>query len=110
MAATAWANGQYESAIFSRNITRQVREVAGIDFNHLSGFINDPRTVGAQFKRVFRTGLAIRAASGPFGARFSWGLCRGAAAKPAPYNLQPAVRLPVGCGTPADPSNDCPAP
>ncbi|WP_246312508.1 TonB-dependent receptor [Pseudaquabacterium terrae] len=48
-----WGNGKYEAAVFGRNITDQVRAVGGIDFNNLTGFINDPRTWGAQFKMSF---------------------------------------------------------
>ena len=52
-AGYSWASGKYEAAIFGRNITNQVRAVGGIDFNNLTGFINDPRTYGAQFKMMF---------------------------------------------------------
>jgi iron complex outermembrane recepter protein len=48
-----WANGKYEAALFGRNITNQIRVVGGIDFNNLTGFINEPRTFGAQFKATF---------------------------------------------------------
>ena len=48
-----WGNGKYEAAVFGRNITNQVRVVGGIDFNNLTGFINEPRMVGAQFKATF---------------------------------------------------------
>jgi iron complex outermembrane recepter protein len=48
-----WAGGKYEVAIFGRNITNQIRVVGGIDFINLTGFINDPRTWGAQFKATF---------------------------------------------------------
>jgi iron complex outermembrane recepter protein len=48
-----WGNGKYEAAIFGRNITNQIRVVGGIDFNNLTGFINEPRTFGAQFKATF---------------------------------------------------------
>ncbi|WP_088282274.1 TonB-dependent receptor [Ideonella sp. A 288] len=48
-----WGNGKYEAALFGRNITNQVRAVGGVDFNNLVGFINDPRTWGAQFKMTF---------------------------------------------------------
>ena len=48
-----WGNGKYEAVLFGRNITNQVRAVGGIDFNNLTGFINDPRTWGAQFKASF---------------------------------------------------------
>jgi len=48
-----WGNGKYEAAVFGRNITNQIRAVGGIDFNNLTGFINDPRTFGVQFKATF---------------------------------------------------------
>ena len=48
-----WGNGNYEVAAYSRNITNQIRVVGGIDFNNLTGFINDPRTYGLQFKAKF---------------------------------------------------------
>ncbi len=47
-----WAD-KYEAAIYGRNITNQIRVVGGIDFNNLTGFINEPRFVGAQFKGNF---------------------------------------------------------
>jgi len=51
--AYAWGNGKYEAAAFGRNITNQIRVVGGIDFNNLTGFINEPRTWGVQFKASF---------------------------------------------------------
>jgi iron complex outermembrane receptor protein len=48
-----WADGKYEAAIYGRNITNQIRVVGGIDFNNLTGFINEPRFWGAQFKANF---------------------------------------------------------
>ena len=48
-----WGNGKYEAAIYGRNITDTVRIVGGIDFNNLTGFINEPRTWGVQFKATF---------------------------------------------------------
>lgn len=48
-----WDGGKYEVAAFARNITNQIRVTGGIDFNNLTGFINDPRTVGVQFKSTF---------------------------------------------------------
>ena len=48
-----WQGGKYEVAVFGRNITNQIRVVGGIDFNNLTGFINEPRTWGAQFKATF---------------------------------------------------------
>jgi iron complex outermembrane recepter protein len=48
-----WGNGRYDVAAFGRNITNQIRVVGGIDFNNNTGFINDPRTLGVQFKASF---------------------------------------------------------
>ena len=48
-----WGNGNYEAALYGRNITNQVRIVGGIDFNNLTGFVNEPRIVGVQFKAKF---------------------------------------------------------
>jgi iron complex outermembrane recepter protein len=48
-----WGSGKYEAALFGRNITNQTRVVGGIDFNNLTGFINEPRTYGAQFRMNF---------------------------------------------------------
>jgi iron complex outermembrane receptor protein len=48
-----WGNGKYDAAAFVRNITNQIRVVGGIDFNNLTGFINEPRTFGLQFKASF---------------------------------------------------------
>lgn len=48
-----WNNGKYEVAGFVRNITNQIRVTGAIDFNNLTGFINDPRTYGVQFKALF---------------------------------------------------------
>ena len=52
-AGYSWRNGAYEIAVFGRNITNQVRVTGGIDFNNLTGFINDPRTYGVQFRAMF---------------------------------------------------------
>ena len=49
----AWGNGKYDAAVFARNITNQIRIVGGIDFNNLTGFINEPRSYGVQFKAMF---------------------------------------------------------
>jgi iron complex outermembrane receptor protein len=48
-----WGGGKYDAAVFGRNITNQIRLVGGIDFDNLTGFINEPRTWGAQFKAQF---------------------------------------------------------
>ena len=52
-AAYTWGYGKYELAAYSRNIGDQIRVVGGIDFNNLTGFINEPRFVGVQFKAKF---------------------------------------------------------
>jgi iron complex outermembrane receptor protein len=46
-------NGKYEAALFGRNITNQIRIVGGIDFDNLTGFINEPRMWGVQFRAQF---------------------------------------------------------
>lgn len=48
-----WKDGTYEVAVFGRNITNKVVATGGVDFNNLTGFINDPRTFGVQFKAQF---------------------------------------------------------
>ncbi|MBL8330053.1 MAG: TonB-dependent receptor [Rubrivivax sp.] len=48
-----FGNGKYEIAAFGRNITNQIKVVGGIDFNNNTGFINEPRAWGLQFKGSF---------------------------------------------------------
>jgi len=48
-----WGAGKYDLAAFGRNITNQTRIVGGIDFVNLTGFLNEPRTYGVQFKAAF---------------------------------------------------------
>ena len=48
-----FGGGKYEAAVFVRNIADQIRVVGGIDFNNLTGFINEPRTFGVSFKANF---------------------------------------------------------
>lgn len=48
-----WAGGAYEASVFCRNCTNQIRATGAIDFNNLTGFINDPRIVGVQFRANF---------------------------------------------------------
>jgi iron complex outermembrane receptor protein len=48
-----WAGGKYELAAFGRNILDQRRITGAIDFNNLTGFTNEPRTWGVQFKGNF---------------------------------------------------------
>ena len=46
-------DGQYEFAFFARNITDEDNAKGGIDFNNLTGFVNEPRTFGLQFTAQF---------------------------------------------------------
>jgi iron complex outermembrane receptor protein len=48
-----WNDGRYEAALFGRNITNEEVAVGAIDFNNLTGFLNEPRIWGAQFKAKF---------------------------------------------------------
>lgn len=43
----------WEFAAFGRNITDTVYRQGGIDFNNLTGFVNEPRTFGAEIRRSF---------------------------------------------------------
>jgi iron complex outermembrane receptor protein len=44
------AGGRWEAAVFGRNITDDTSLEGVIDFNNLTGFVNDPRTVGVEVK------------------------------------------------------------
>jgi iron complex outermembrane receptor protein len=44
-----WSDARYELAAFGRNITDQRRAVGAIDFDNLTGFLNEPRIFGVQF-------------------------------------------------------------
>lgn len=48
-----WNNGDQEVALYGRNITDKVALVGGIDFNNLTGFVNEPRAFGLQFSSKF---------------------------------------------------------
>jgi len=48
-----WAEGKYELAAFARNVADQRRITGAIDFNNLTGFTNEPRVFGLQFKGNF---------------------------------------------------------
>ncbi len=52
-AGYSFGQGKYEAVAFVRNISNQIRVVGGIDFNNLTGFINEPRTFGVSFKANF---------------------------------------------------------
>ncbi|MBR7793295.1 TonB-dependent receptor [Undibacterium sp. FT147W] len=48
-----WADGKYELAAYGRNITNKQQVIAAIDFNNLTGIVNEPRSYGVQFKANF---------------------------------------------------------
>jgi iron complex outermembrane receptor protein len=48
-----WNDGRQQLAFFGRNITDEIQAVGGIDFNNLTGFINEPRRWGLEFKTKF---------------------------------------------------------
>ena len=49
----SWNYGKYDLALFGRNITDEVQVVGAIDFNNLTGMINEPRTFGVEFRASF---------------------------------------------------------
>jgi len=49
----SWDEGKREVALYGRNITDEVALVGGIDFNNLTGFVNEPRIIGLEFKGDF---------------------------------------------------------
>lgn len=49
----AWDFGGQEAALFVRNITDNESIVGAIDFNNLTGFVNEPRTWGAEYTYRF---------------------------------------------------------
>ena len=44
-----WDFGKYGVSLFGRNILNEERIVGGIDFNNLTGFVNEPRVWGVEF-------------------------------------------------------------
>ena len=48
-----FGEGRYEVAAFGRNITNDKSLEGGIDFDNLTGFVNDPRTLGVEVKAKF---------------------------------------------------------
>jgi iron complex outermembrane receptor protein len=48
-----WHYGDYEVALFGRNILDREAIVGGIDFNNLTGFVNEPRVWGVEFTGRF---------------------------------------------------------
>ncbi|WP_395793770.1 TonB-dependent receptor [Aquimonas sp.] len=51
--AYSWEYGKHELALFGRNITDRLVAVGGIDFNNLTGFVNEPRVWGIEFTSTF---------------------------------------------------------
>ena len=51
----AWTAGdyEYETALFIRNITDEENVIGGVDFNNLTGMINEERFIGLEFKVNF---------------------------------------------------------
>jgi len=49
----AWNEGNYEVALYGRNIANKVIIEGGIDFDNLTGMINEPRTIGVEFVGKF---------------------------------------------------------
>ena len=45
--------GQWELAVFARNLTDEENLKGGIDFNNLTGFVNEPRIFGVNFRLNF---------------------------------------------------------
>jgi len=45
----AWSRAKYEVALFGRNILDAEIARGGIDFNNLTGYVNDPRVIGVEF-------------------------------------------------------------
>lgn len=52
-AGYSWNYGKHELAVFGRNITDKLVAVGGIDFNNLTGFVNEPRVWGVEFTTTF---------------------------------------------------------
>ncbi len=48
-----WDLGNQEAAVFVRNITDNKTIVGGIDFNNLTGFVNEPRIWGVEYRIGF---------------------------------------------------------
>jgi iron complex outermembrane recepter protein len=48
-----WNHGLYELAVYGRNILDEIEATGGIDFNNLTGFVNEPRIVGVEFSVWF---------------------------------------------------------
>ncbi|WP_333608654.1 TonB-dependent receptor [Arsukibacterium sp.] len=49
----AWQNDRYDLALYARNLTDQTALIGGIDFNNLTGMINEPRVWGIELRSRF---------------------------------------------------------
>lgn len=48
-----WQHGRYDVALFARNLTDRTALIGGIDFNNLTGMINEPRVWGLELRADF---------------------------------------------------------
>ncbi|WP_019961127.1 TonB-dependent receptor [Woodsholea maritima] len=46
-------DGSWDFSVFARNITNEKNLLGAIDFNNLTGFVNEPRTLGVELKARF---------------------------------------------------------
>lgn len=49
----AWQDGRRDVALFARNVTDETALVGAIDFNNLTGMLNEPRVVGVELRVGF---------------------------------------------------------
>ena len=49
----AFGDGAYDVSVFARNITDEENAKGGIDFNNLTGFVNEPRIIGVAARANF---------------------------------------------------------
>ncbi len=52
-ATYSWDDGAQRFSLFGRNVTDEEELVGGIDFNNLTGFVNEPRFWGAEYAIEF---------------------------------------------------------
>ncbi len=48
-----WNSGRYEASAFCSNCANQIKAIGGIDFNNLTGYINEPLIAGVQLSAKF---------------------------------------------------------
>ena len=44
-----WQGGRYELAAYGRNLFNETEALGAVDFNNLTGFVNEPRVLGVNF-------------------------------------------------------------